>query len=308
MAILLLCVLVDACGKQEDLPPADGKIKIVASLFPLYDFTRQIGQQKVDVTLLLPPGVEAHAFEPTPADMKRLSRADVFIFTGRFMEPWVSDLLKGVENEKLVVIDASKGALLRTSAEKPAEKGYPHGEHAGGTDPHFWLDFTNAIKMVDVITDGLCVKDPENQQFYRKNAEAYKTKLTALDHSYQASLSKCRHKTLVHAGHFAFGYLASRYRLNYMSAYRGFTPDAEPTPKRLMEMTNYLKEQPITTVFYEELINPKIAKAIALETGASMLMLHGAHNISKDELAGHATFLTLMEKNLNNLKAGLQCP
>jgi len=104
-----------------------------------------------------------------------------------------------------------------------------------------------------------------------------------LDQNYEKTLSQCKHRTLVHAGHFAFGfgYLTARYHLEYMSAYRGFTPDAEPTPKRLMTMTNYLKKQNVASVFYEELIDPKIARAIALETGASMLMLHGAHNISR---------------------------
>ena len=308
LIILVSCVFVYACGKQDSLSSTEAKVKIVTSLFPTYDFARQIGQQKVEVTLLLPPGVEAHSFEPTPADMKRISNADIFIFTGRVMEPWVDDLLKGVENKKLKVIDASEGILPMKLAEEHSGKMLPGDEHGKGIDPHIWLDFANAMKMVDTITDGLSLKDPGNSEFYRSNAEAYKKKITALDHKYEKTLSQCKNKDLVHAGHLAFGYLAARYHLNYMSAYRGLTPDAEPTLKRLTEITNYLKENHINSIFYEELINPKVARAIALETGTNMLMLHGAHNISKDDLAQGVTFLTLMERNLNNLKVGLLCP
>lgn len=306
--VIMMCMLLQACGRQEPPSSAEGKVKIVTSLFPLYDFARQIGQQKVEVTLLLPPGVEAHSFEPTPADMKRISHADVFIFTGRFMEPWVDDLLKGVGNRKLLIIDSGKGVITRESPEEHPGKGDSHHERKGGIDPHIWLDFANAMKMVDTIADGLCLKDPGNSTYYRSNADTYKRKLATLDNAYRTALSRCRHKTLVHAGHFAFGYLTARYHLNYMSAYRGFTPDAEPTPKRLMEMTDFLKKQHITSVFHEELIDPKIARAIALEAGASMLMLHAAHNVSRDELDKGVTFLDLMERNLTNLKAGLLCP
>jgi len=306
--IVMMCAVLQACGKQEQPPSPDGKMKIVTSLFPLYDFTRQIGQQKVEVALLLPPGVEAHSFEPTPADMKRIQHADVFIFTGRFMEPWVDDLLKGIDNRKLMVINAGKGVLTLKAADEHPEEGPSHFKRTEGNDPHTWLDFTNAMKMVDSITEGLSSKDPDNSMFYRKNAEKYKKKLAELDSTYKTTLSRCKHQTLVHAGHFTFNYLAARYGLQYMSAYRGFTPDAEPTPKRLMEMTDYLKKNHISAIFHEELIDPKVARAIANETGASMLMLHGAHNVSRDELARGVAFLDLMEKNLNNLKVGLLCP
>jgi zinc transport system substrate-binding protein len=142
--------------------------------------------------------------------------------------------------------------------------------------------------------------------FYRKNAE--NTKRTGRTGFYlQNDFIRCKHQTLVHAGHFTFNYLAARYGLQYMSAYRD-SRQTRPTPKRLMEMTDYLKKNHISAIFHEELIDPKVARAIANETGASMLMLHGAHNVSKDELARGVTFLDLMEKNLNNLKVGLLCP
>lgn len=302
--IIFSGLFLQSCQKNEQSVSPQKKLTVVTTLFPIYDFAKIIGQQKADVHMLLPPGVEPHSFEPRPADIKRIQGSDIFIFTGKFMEPWVDNLLKGVDTKSITVVDTSKGIRLMRGLHMHEE-----AEHeSGGIDPHIWLDFTNAVKIVDTIAAAYIDRDPQNKDFYRKTAEEYKIKLDELDKKYKDTLSICQKRIIIHAGHFAFGYLARRYDLQYTSAYKGFSPDAEPTPKRLAELVQNVKKYGVRTIYYEELITPKVAETISQETGCNLLLLHGSHNVTRDEMTSGMTFLSLMENNLENLKVGLQCP
>lgn len=303
-----------------------GRLKVVTTLFPTYDFARQIGGDKVDVTLLLPPGVESHAFEPKPQDIVRIGKADIFIYTGKYMEPWVGDLLKGVSNKKLVVVDASAGIELMAEAEHDEDaehhegehhnEGDDHGEHRdeghghhhhGDKDPHIWVDLGNAQIMADTIAKAFADKDPANRAFYFENAGEYKVMLADLDGRFKAALSTAKHRTIMYGGHFAFGYFVKRYGLKHESPYEGFAPNAEPGPKAIGELINKLKLSGMKYIYYEELLDPKVARTIAQEAGVKLELLHGAHNVSKNELDGGVTFLDIMEDNLRKLKVGLEC-
>lgn len=283
------------------------KLKVVATLFPLYDFARQVGREKIEVNLLLPPGVEAHAFEPRPADIKRIQDSDIFLFTNKLMEPWVGGLLKGIDTRSLTIVDTSKGITLLQRSSKHGDEERAHADESGNADPHIWLDLSNAMRMVDMIASQFIVKDPRDKDFYAKNADEYKKKLEELDKKYKNTLSYCRNRVIVHAGHFAFGYLTKRYGITYVSAYKGFSPDAEPTPRRLVEITKNVRKYGVNYIYYEELAAPRVAEVIANETGCGLLLLHGAHNVTREEMESGVTFISLMEKNLENLKAGLQC-
>lgn len=288
---LAMSLVMPSCTKKAEKVAEEKKLMVVTSLFPLYDFAKNIGGQKADVTLLLPPGGEPHSFEPKPGDILKINRSDIFIYTGRAMEPWVEDILKGVDSHKLLIIDSSKGVALTGEKE----------------DPHIWLDFSNAIKIVDTILKDFIIKDPANKEFYEKNAEEYKAKLNMLDTRFRDSLSNCKKDIFIHGGHFSFNYLAKRYNLKYLSAYRGFSPDTEPTPKNLIDLSKKLRQYDLKYIYYEELITPRVAEAVAKETGAILLRLHGAHNITKEEMDRGVNFLSLMEENLKNLTTGLQC-
>jgi ABC-type Zn uptake system ZnuABC Zn-binding protein ZnuA len=170
-----------------------------------------------------------------------------------------------------------------------------------------WLDFSNAQTMVENILNGFIAEDPAHKDAYVRNAAAYSEKLAGLDKRFREGLSHCRTNTFIHGGHFAFGYLSKRYHLQYISAYKGFAPDAEPTPGRLKELVENMRRHHLKYVFYEELISPRVADTIAKETGAKLLQLHAAHNLTKEEWNQGVTFLSLMEKTLNNLKTGLEC-
>jgi len=317
---LLGMIVLPSCvrSKEEKSESKSGRLIVVATLFPLYDFARNIAGDQADVKLLLPPGAEPHSFEPKPADIVMLNRADIFIYTNRFMEPWAEDLLKGIQGNRLYVVDASQGVRFIEGSIDGSEGGKQHihrksggkeehAEHEGhGADPHIWLDFSNAQKMVDTIARAFMERDPSNRDIYSRNAEAYKARLEGLDNAYRKGLSNCRKKIFVNGGHYTFGYLAQRYGLRYMAAY-GFSPDAEPTARNLANISKMLRREGLKHIFYEELLSPRIAATIAKETGATLLKLHGAHNISKEEFNANTTFNELMEKNLDNLMTGLQC-
>jgi len=311
-ALIVATMLVwSACERQEQIPATD-KLKVVTTLFPLYDFARNIGGDRADVSLLLPPGVEPHSFEPTPNDVVRVNRANVFIYTNRYMEPWAMDILRGAGRSDLLVVDSSASVTFLPAREQQGEAEESvdsHGAenlHALRMDPHIWLSIPNAEKMVDNIAAGLAARDPVNRESYYKNAEAYKSQLRRLDREFQEGLSVCRTRMFVHGGHYAFGYLADRYGLSYISAY-AVSADAEPTPVKLAKLINTMKSKSLRFIFTEELISPRTAKVIAEETGATILKLNGIHNLSKEDMERGATYISLMEQNLENLRKGLQC-
>ena len=315
----LLCVvsltacfaICQACGRPPDKPAAEQKLKVVTTLFPLYDFARNVGGERADVSLLLPPGVEPHSFEPKPGDVIRIEAADLFIYTGEHMEPWAATILKGFSGGKLVAVDTSVEISPKTGGDEHMrssgsveEKSDRHHRH--DVDPHIWLDLDYAQKMVDIILNGYVKKDPANRTFYTQNAERYKARLAELDGRFQRELSTCKKRVIIHGGHFAFNYLARRYGIAYVSAYGG-SPDSEPTARALIELEKQLRKYDVRYVYFEELITPRVAKVIAKETGASLLPLHGAHNVSREELAQAVTFTSIMEQNLKNLKVGMEC-
>ena len=271
------------------------KIKIVATLFPTFDFARAIAGERGEVALLLPPGMEAHAFEPRPQDILRINEADIFIYTGRYMEPWVDDILRGVSNKKLLIVDAGKGIQLMPAA------------GARGFDPHIWLDFSNAQIMVSNILAGIIMKDPRNREIYAARALAYQRSLIDLDTKFRQTFSTCGRRAFITTGHAAFGYFARRYGLQQITPYRGSSPNAEPTPKMLDQLIRTVRSTKTPVVYYEELLSPKLAQTIADETQGAILPLSAGHNISKEDLASGVTFVSLMNENLENLKKGLQC-
>jgi zinc transport system substrate-binding protein len=296
-SILIIQLLLTASVLAES-----PKLEVITTLFPTYDFVKQIGKELVNVTLLLPPGVEAHTFEPRPADMVKLNHADLFVYTGKYMEPWVAKVLAGV-TPSLLVVDTSQGIELIEMSEETH-----HDHDHEGKDPHIWLDLAHTQQMVMTLATALAQKDPKNSQFYATNAQAYTMKLAELDHRFQTMLAAAKHKRLIYGGHFTFGYFAKRYGLSHSSPYQGFSPNAEPRPKTLTKLIKQLRQSGMKYIYHEELLDPKVARTIAQETGAKLELLHGAHNVSKDELQRGVTFLELMETNFNKLKIGLESP
>jgi zinc transport system substrate-binding protein len=312
LLILIFMFTLPACNKGDHNNAANrtARLKVVTSLYPIYDFARNIGKERVEVILLMPPGIEPHSFEPKPADIVMFNNADLFIFTNKYMEPWAEKLVTSIRSEKVAIVDSSKGVhFIEEDGDQDhhREKGAAKDKHEHeGMDPHIWLDLGNAGRMVDNIAEGLITRDPANRDYYRRNAEEYKALLQQLDESFRKELADCATRKIVSGGHLAFSYLAKRYELTNISAY-GFSPDAEPAPGQLIRLISLLKREGIKYIFYEEMLTPRVAELLSRESGAQMLFLNGIHNISRDEFEKGISFVTLMRKNLENLKKGLQC-
>jgi zinc transport system substrate-binding protein len=301
VVIALTSVFVVAKKLSSDLrSPTNNKLKIITTLFPLYDFAKNIGGNRVDVTLLLPPGVESHSFEPKPSDIIAINQGDVFVYTGKFMEVWVDDILKGTTNKNLKVVDASYGIKLLPTVLGDEDK------QKGSNDPHIWLDFTNAQTMVDNIALALIEKDSPNSSFYMQNATSLKERIREIDGRYRTAFISCKSREIIYGGHYTFGYPAKRYGLTYKAA-QGLAPDSEPTANDLASLVSQIRKNNIDYIFYEELSSPKIAETLARETNTKMLLLNAAHNVSKKDLEDGVSYLFIMERNLANLKIGLGC-
>jgi zinc transport system substrate-binding protein len=304
LAVVCAFAVLAAAGSCRPAGKSAGdgphKIKVVATLFPLYDMARNIGGDRADVSLLLPPGVEAHSFEPRPSDIVEINEADIFVYTGKFMEPWAESIIKGAANRTLIVVDASRDTKMIPEV-------FHDGDgRSGRPDPHIWLDFDNAKIMAENIAQAFKAKDSAEKGFYERNAVHYKARLTELDSAYKASLGSCKKREIIYAGHYAFGYMANRYGLTYLAA-QGASPDAEATARDLVRLVEQIRRDRIKYVFYEELSSPKVAETLAGETGARMLQLNAAHNVARDQLFKGTSFFDILKSDLDNLKTGLEC-
>lgn len=290
MSLMLLFLLVHQVDAKE------AKIKVVASIFPVFDFAREIGGEYIQLWQLLPPGVEAHGFSPTPRDIIRVNQADLFLYAGAIMEPRVDKLLRSLDGD-VGIIDLSVGILPAAST---------HHDHHG-VDPHFWLDPLNAKLMVEMITQSFIHIDSVHAKEYRSRADAYLLKLTNLDTKIRTGLADCDRHTIISGGHFAFGHFVKRYNLHAVSAYPGFSPDGRPSPKGITTLLKTMETTGATAVYHEELMDPKVARIIVEETGAQLFLLHGAHNVSKQEMADSVSYISIMQDNVKRLRLGLSC-
>ena len=304
IGILFTFVLLPWSPASAQPPP---KLKVIASLFPLQEFARKVGGDKVQVVLLLPPGAEAHTWEPKPSDVVRISQADVFIYIGPSLEPWIDKVLRAVQNKKLRVLEASRGLPLIKAEEAEEGTGHSYGSRTPEKmDPHIWLDFALDQKIVEAIAAAFSEIDPPHAAFYKSNAGIYEGQLNELDQKYRQALAKCRHRQILLSGHSALAYLARRYGLQ-QTALSGISPDAEPTPKKMAGVIETAQKTGIKFIYVEELVNPKLAQALSKEAGVGVLILNEGHNLTPQQVKQKVTFLELMEKNLENLVKGLEC-
>lgn len=302
MAAMIGLLSFAGCSPAPQEVSEKPRVQIIATLFPQYDFARAVAGDHADVTLLLSPGVESHTFEPTPADIIKINKCDLFVYTGKFMEPWAESIISGMTGDGKA-LNVSEGITL--DAKNEAEAHDDHHHHESQYDPHIWTDPLNAKIMVQNIADALCEADAEHQADYQSNAKAYLEKLDALDAEFRDIVSNAKRHELVFGGRFAFHYFVKQYGLDYISAFDSFSSETEPSVSVIAQMMDEIKEKEIPVIFYEELTDPKVSRAIADETGVKMLMLHACHNVSKEDLQNGVTYVSIMEQNAENLKEGL---
>ncbi len=313
-AALLLGVMFALSGCAGDQPEDDsGKLKVVCTLFPQYDFTREIAGDLVDLTLLLPPGVESHSFDPSAKDIKKARKCGLFIYTGEQMEAWASAIIDMVDKSKTTVLDVSKGIALDPVHEDHGENGGEEGEHEQEHeqehehpfDPHIWTNPLNAVKMAQSISAELRRLDPANAAAYAKNEQAFIIKLNALDEDFRAAAAGGKRKTIVFADKFALHYFVKEYGLGYLAAFDSCSTETEPSAEVMARIMKTVKTKQIPVVFYAELTDPKTARVVSAETGAKIRLFHSCHNVSADEFKQGEGYLTLMEKNLACLREAL---
>ncbi|HQH60250.1 MAG TPA: zinc ABC transporter substrate-binding protein [Candidatus Saccharicenans sp.] len=273
---------------------AEPDLLVVTTIFPLSEFARQITAGQDEVYQLIPTSAEVHDFQLRPSDLAKLRSASILIRIGSNLEPWLDRILNNLDNQQLTVISFTE--ILKNSA------------YAGLRieDPHLWLDFEADQLLVKAITEVLSRLNPARADAYRKNGQVLIDRLVWLDIQYQQNLASCQSSDLVIAGHQAFGYLASRYKLNQI-ALTGLNPEAQPTPRRWQEVINLIRARQIKSIFFESSSPPSYAREIARETGTRLYRLSTGVNLSKDEINQKKSFLSLMEENLKVLIEGLNC-
>ena len=325
---LVSCISVWFCscgiGKYDNLD--ENKLLIVTTLFPQYDFAKQIAGDRAEVVLLLSPGVESHDFEPTPSDIILINKADLFIYTGDEMEPWVADHLESIDNKNLNVLDVSKGVELICEEENHdhnhvhddeihkgeniifgEEEGNHDGhDHSHSYDPHIWTSPVNAMKMVENVTESLVKLDEAYSEYYKQNESAYLSELKNIDEQFRKIVSCAKTHTLYFGGRFAMSYFAHEYGLNYVAAFDSCQAKSEPGARLIVKIIEKMREDKAFYVFYEEMTDPKAARIIAEEIDGDILLLHSCHNVSKKEMESGATYISLMKQNVVNLRIALQ--
>jgi len=275
---------------------AYGRLEVATTIFPVYDGVKIIGGDRVEVSLLVRPGIEPHSFEPSPRDMVRLNKSDVFLYLDDSMETWIHRFEKNIDVD---TVGVAKGIEFRED-----EEGKSHN-HNHSYDPHIWLDPILYIEIVKNISEELTKRDPDGSDYYRKNYENYRERLMDLHKKTEEVVSVSRYKKIIYAGHFSFGYFIRRYDLEYISVYKNYSPNANISPKDLKNIIEEVKRSGQKYIYQEALVNSKTAELISRETGTEVLMLHQLGGISKDEMSKNYGYIDLMEKNINELRKGL---
>ncbi|MFV0412744.1 MAG: metal ABC transporter substrate-binding protein [Oscillospiraceae bacterium] len=298
-----------AAAQQASSGQTEEKLLVYSSFYPMYDFTQKIGGERVEVVNMVPAGTEPHDWGPAATDIVGLEKADVFVYNGAGLEHWVEDVLAALGNKSLVVAEASAGiSLLEGHAHEDEEEEHAeeeeHDEEESAYDPHVWLNPQYVKVEAENIKNALIQADPAGAEYYEENYKAFAAKLDVLDTEFESTLAGLPGKTIVVA-HEAFGYLCSRYGLTQMGI-EGLSPDSEPDAARMAEVIDFVKQNNVKVIFFEELVSPKVAEAIAAETGAGTEVLNPIEGLTQEQIDAGDDYFSLMRQNLKALEKALQ--
>ena len=279
------------------------KLNVMASFYPMYDFAKKVGGDKVEVTNMVSAGTEPHDWEPSATDIKKLEEADVFIYNGAGMEHWTQDVLGSLENRNLKVVEASKGITLLEGNEEEENSKEANSSTGAIYDPHVWLNPLNAKVEMKNIKNAFVKVDPDNKNYYEKNYKRYANKFDQLNQEYKEGLSNIKSKNLI-TSHEAFGYLCQAYGLNQVGI-EGLSADSEPDASRMNEIIQFSKDNHVKTIFFEELVSPKVSKTIADEIGAKTVVLNPIEGLTNKEIKAGKDYFSAMKSNLKILEKAL---
>ncbi len=317
--IALMLVGCSVNNTQQNSEKASKK-KIVTTIYPVYEFTKLVVGDNDEVVSLIPFGSSAHDYEPTAKDIASIEEADVFIYHGAEMEPWIDKILAGLSNKKLLVINASEGIELAKATHshhhhdhdhehkdhdhKDHEHKHEHHDHHHGEyDPHVWLAPLNAKAEAKNIADKLSAFDSENGSKYIENFNKVALEFDKLHQEFVTGLSNVKQKEIV-VSHEAFGYLCNAYGLVQYGV-EGIVPTSEPDPSKMAEIIHFVKDHNISTIFFEELASEKVAAAISKETGAKVAVLNPLETLTKEQIDAGQNYFSIQRQNLNSLISAL---
>lgn len=281
-------------GSPAGANTAERSVQVVASFYPLYEFSSRVAGDRAEVTTLVPSGIEPHDWEPSLADVTRVRDADMLVINGAGFESWADSI--GAQK----IVNTSEGIELEE------HEGEEDGHGHGAADPHIWLDPMLAKQQVAAIRDALEQADPDNAEYYSKNAVSYVAELDSLDSFIRFELSSCERSEFI-AFHDAFGHFAERYGLE-QHAIHGLSPEGEVLPQRLEQVIGLARSLGISVIYSEDLVDARLAQVVAEEiSGGRVMVLSPIEGISRGERAAGIGYVEKMMENVANLKEGLGC-
>lgn len=298
LAFIFISAGLYGCKNAVNRADSD-KIQIISTVFPAYDFARQICGDQAEVTQLLPLGGESHSYEPSPKDIIQIQHCDLFIYGGGESDSWVDSILESMDTplKTIKMMDCVNVVEEENVEGMEAEAGENDGKEPE-YDEHVWTSPENAVKITEAITNALLEIDPDGKDDYIANSAGYIAKLNRLDQSFTDFFAGVTNKTIIVGDRFPLRYFADAYDLEYYAAFPGCGEDTEPSVATITFLIDKVKAENITTIFYMEFSNHVIADSIAESTGTATAMLSACHNISEEDFNNGATYISLMEKNL----------
>jgi zinc transport system substrate-binding protein len=282
-------------SRQQSNNSNQNQIRISTTIYPIYEFTRQIAGDLIEVSNITPNGSEAHDFEPSPQQIAQIYEKQLLIFNGSGVDPWAEKLAQDLDSKQIKTLNLSqelKSDLLMSQEEN-------------ANDPHFWLDPVLAQKQVDIILSKINTIDQKNSEIYQKNAENFKSKLSDLNTEYTNLLSNCSQSKIV-TSHNAFAYLAKRYSFDIITI-AGLDHDSEPSTQEIAEIIKTIKENGIKYVAFEELADPKLSQIIADEASAQTIVLNPIEGLTEEDQQNQQDYISISKDNLTNLRLMLEC-
>lgn len=292
-------VLYSGCNAgSTDFSQNSDKLKIVATIFPYYDFARSIAGDRAEIKMLLSPGNEPHSYDPSPSDIVAIENCDIFIYNGGESDEWVEGVLESLQNKNIKILCM----MDYVTPELEQEADHSVGEEY---DEHIWTSQRNAQILVKTIADQMIELDNENADYYSENEINYINQLYDLDKKITQIVANAKCKTVVFGDRFPFLYFVNDYGLDYQCAFPGCSSETEPSIATVTHLIDYVRDNNIPVVFYLEFSNGKTARLIAEDTNAKTLKFSSCHNVTKDEFENGVTYISLMEQNAKSLEEAL---
>ena len=332
---MIFSVGLTGCGRTEEAE--DGRMKVVTTIFPPYDFARAVSGGLADVTMLLSPGEEVHSYEPTPLDIKRIQGSDLFIYVGGENDVWVDRILDNMGEERprtlrmveltdTVAEEIVEGMMEERGEHEHSGEHEDHGElaeseeavyeehiHSGDSseeeheeaDEHVWTSPVKAAEITEAIAEKMAEIDPDNAESYRANARDYIAQILEIDAQFREITKNAARRTIVFGDRFPIRYFAEEYGLEYFAAFPGCSSETEPSASTLAFLIDKVRQEKIPVVFSIELSNGNISRAICESSEAVPRTYNSCHNVTRDQMESGATYVSLMTENLDVIREAL---